>query len=74
MRKTNRLVVDVNWSGVVGGYTNRYALMSWADFHIVMIQRAAQAALYNPPNSPNWREPPKPRVAVVFQETSEVYR
>lgn len=74
MRKTNRLVVDINWSGVIGGFTNRYALMSWDNLREVMLHRNAQAALYNPPSNPNWREPPKPRIAVIYQETAEIYR
>lgn len=60
-----RLWLDINLSGVVGGYTNRYCLAGWQGFEQFMIDRAVFQQTYNPMNNPNWRPPPKPRIRIV---------
>jgi len=62
-----RLVLDVNWSGHVLGYRDRYSVFNWNDFCRVMHNRTVNSNLYNPPSNPNWRPPPKPRIRVIFE-------
>ncbi len=66
MNEVKRLIIDLNWSGNVGGYAQRYCLFSWNDLCQIIRNKTNTAALYRMAENPNYRHT-KPRVAVIYQ-------
>lgn len=53
-----RLVLDINWSGNVGGYMARYCMYDWNDFYAMLARQL---------EIPNYPQTVKPRIKIVHQ-------
>jgi len=59
-----RLWLDINFSGQIGGYTNRFCLMGWQDVERLIMERNVFHQTSGSSGNPGWNPLPKPRIRI----------